>query len=182
MKPLLLSILAALLLFVPKAAAHTYLDTTNPQDGATVTDSLQTIELKYSGKIEEGSTFTVKASDGTEFALDGITLENGVLTGTLAKPLPNDTYTIEWNSISQDGHPLSGEFAFTVDVPVVEETITETPEEEITVDEKSQVEPTEPVVSDEDEKSSSPLLIVGVILFVIILVSLFTLVKRKKAK
>ena len=181
MKPLLLSILAALLLFVPNAAAHTYLDTTIPQDGATVTDSLQTIELKYSGKIEEGSTFTVKASDGTEFALDGITLENGVLTGTLAKPLPNDTYTIEWNSISQDGHPLSGEFAFTVDVPVVEETVTDTPEEETTV-EQSQVELTEPTVSDEDEKSSSPLLIVGVILFVIILVSLFTLVKRKKAK
>ena len=118
MKQLLFALVATFLLFVPKTYAHTYLDSTNPTDGATVSEELQTIELTYSGKIEEGSIFKVLASDGSEMAIDSITLNDGVLKGTLASPLPNDTYKVEWDSISQDGHPLSGSFSFTVNAPV----------------------------------------------------------------
>lgn len=122
MKQLLFSLVATFLLFAPTTYAHTYLDSTNPTDGATVTEELQTIDLNYSGKIEEGSIFKVIASDGSEMAMDSITLNDGVLTGTLASPLPNDTYTVEWDSISQDGHPLSGSFSFTVNAAVASET------------------------------------------------------------
>ena len=118
MKQILFALVATFLLFVPNAYAHTYLDSTNPTDGATVTEELKTIELNYSGKIEEGSIFKVLASDGTEMKIESITLNDGVLKGTLASPLPNDTYTVTWDSISQDGHPLSGTFSFTVNAPV----------------------------------------------------------------
>ena len=116
MKQILFALVATFLLFVPNVYAHTYLDSTNPTDGATVTEELQTIELNYSGKIEEGSIFKVLASDGSEMKIESIILNDGVLKGTLASPLPNDTYTVNWDSISQDGHPLSGSFSFTVNV------------------------------------------------------------------
>lgn len=117
MKQLLIALFATFVLFVPKTYAHTYLESTNPTDGANVTEDIQKIELKYSGKIEEGSIFKILASDGTEFGIESITLNDGVLTGTLASPLPNDTYTVEWDTISEDGHPLSGSFSFTVNAP-----------------------------------------------------------------
>lgn len=185
MRALLLSILAALLLVVPNAAAHTYLDTTTPQDGESVTAELQTIVLTYSGQIEEGSTFNVQASDGTRIAIDSITLQDGVLTGQLSAPLVNDTYKVMWNSISQDGHPLSGEFSFTVDVPVNEEA---TEVEQVIATEENETTETETATTqevanqNEDKSSTTPLLIVGAILVVLILVSLVTLAKRKKTK
>lgn len=122
MKRVFFALVAGFLLFVPGVYAHTYLDSTNPADGATVKEDFQTIVLNFEGKIEEGSTFKVLASDGSEKAMDSITLNDGVLTGALASPLQNDTYTVEWDSISEDGHPLSGSFSFTVNAPAGSET------------------------------------------------------------
>jgi copper resistance protein C len=180
MKALFLSILAAFLLFVPNAAAHTYLDTTNPEDGTTITTPLQTIELKYSGQIEEGSTFSVKGASGSEFKPDNVTVENGVILGTFTEALPNDTYTVSWNSISEDGHPLSGKFSFTVNTPINDAT-----EENTVVGEAKEQSDDVTEVPDTNEEetatnSNSPLLIVGGILVVIIVISLVTLMKRKR--
>ena len=187
MRTILLSILAALFLVVPNAAAHTYLDTTNPEDGAVVVDPLQSIELTYAGKIEEGSTFKVIASNGEEIDTASMELVNGVLTGTFASPLPNDNYIVEWNSISADGHPLTGQFSFTVDAPVTEETVEEEAtletEEQAEVDETVQNDVAETAVPDEEEASNNTLLyIVGAVLLLIILVSIITIAKRKNKK
>ena len=182
MKQLLFAFVAVFLLFVPNASAHTYLDTTIPEDGATVTTALQSIELTYQGKIEEGSTFKVIASDGAEMAIEAVTLKDGVLTGTLVEPLPNDSYKVEWESISKDGHPLSGSFSFTVNAPVVTDQPTENDaaqEIEAELEEPSAVDTNEET---EDNSSSTPLIIVGILLVLIILVSLLTLAKRNKTK
>lgn len=178
MKALVLSILAALVLFVPNAAAHTYLSETTPEDGATVTENVSQVVLKYEGKIEQGSTFKAVAADGTEYVPANVELVDGVLTGTFEPALPNDVYTINWNSISQDGHPLSGEFSFTVDAPVVE-----TPVEEVKVDEVATEETaveTTVASEEEDTEKLSPLIYVGGILLAIIFVSGIALVMRKK--
>lgn len=181
MKTMLFSILAALLLFVPNAAAHTYISETTPQDGSTVTENVQQVVLTFEGKIEEGSTFKVIAADGTAYTPQSITLEDGVLTGTFEPALPNETYTVKWDTISQDGHPLSGEFGFTVNAPVVEQS-TENAEEESAEQETTESVETIQQVNDADaEKSTSPLLLVGGLLVIIIIVSFITLAKRKKA-
>ena len=89
MKALVLSILAALVLFVPNAAVHTYLSETTPVDGATVKEPVSQIVLTYEGKIEQGSTFKAVAADGTEYTPVNIELVDGVLTGTFEPALPN---------------------------------------------------------------------------------------------
>ena len=176
MKALVLSILAALVLFVPNAAAHTYLSETTPEDGATVTENVSQIVLKYEGKIEQGSTFKAVAADGTEYVPANVELVDGVLTGTFEPALPNDVYTVQWNSISQDGHPLSGEFSFTVDAPVVEEPVEQVQEE------TTEETPVETTVASEEEttEKTSPLIFIGGILLGIIFVSGIALVMRKK--
>lgn len=117
LKQLLLTFVVAFLIVVPKTYAHSNLETTKPTNGETVTEELQTIELNYSSNIEDGSNFKVLASDGSEMAIESLTINDGVLTGTLAAPLPNDNYTVKWEIISQDGHPLSGSFTFTMNGP-----------------------------------------------------------------
>lgn len=187
MRTILLSILAALFILVPNAAAHTYLDTTNPEDGTVVTELLQSIELTYTGKIEVGSTFKVISSNGEEIETVSMDLVDGVLTGTFDSPLPNDDYTVEWNSISADGHPLSGQFSFTVDAPVaeepVEEKVTEENEEQVEVNETVENNVAETTAADEEETSNNTLLyIVGALLLLIIVVSIFTIARRKNIK
>lgn len=179
MRTFYLSILAALLLFVPNAAAHTYLDTTKPEDGTTITAPLQKIELTYSGNIEEGSTFIVKGASGSEFKPATVTVENGLMQGTFDEALPNDTYTVSWNSISEDGHPLSGQFSFTVNAPLDEVTEGNTLSEEST-EPQVEAEQTETNEEDTQTNTATPLLIVGGLLLVIIVISLITLMKRKR--
>ena len=183
MKTILLSILAALVLFVPNAAAHTYLDTTKPENGEVVVEPLQSISLTYAGKIEQGSTFKVITANGEQMETSNMTLVDGVLTGSFDNPLPNGDYTVQWNSISEDGHPLSGEFSFTVNAPETEEAVTEENVEQAEVEDSAQVDVSESEpVSVEDDKNNMPLLVVGGMLLAIIFISIIILFARKKTK
>lgn len=184
MKKIILSAFALFLLFSPQAFAHTYLDVTTPADGDIVTTDIQTIELNYSGKIEEGSFFTLEGSEGNEIPVSSFTVENGKLTGQLDEPLKNDTYTVKWNSISQDGHPLSGHYSFKVDkeeTEPIDEVKTEDPADIENIEQESEntTPPVEAVEKDE-QKSSSPLVIASIILGVLIAISAVVLWKRKK--
>lgn len=184
MKKIILSAFALFLLFSPQAFAHTYLDVTTPANEEVVTTDIQTIELNYSGQIEEGSFFTLEGSDGNEIPVSSFAVNGGKLTGHLDEPLNNDTYTVKWNSISQDGHPLSGDFSFTVD-KAVDEQIDEVKTEEQpnfqnTEQESENMTPSTEVVEKDEQNSSTPLIIAGIILTVLIAISAFVLWKRKK--
>ena len=123
--------LAALFLAVSLSAtsvdAHTHLLSTNPVNGAEVTTELSSISLTYGGQIEEGSFFEITSSEGQNIEVETFTVENRVLTGSLAQPLENDSYTVAWTSISEDGHPLTGEFSFKVTTEQNEPTEKNTP-------------------------------------------------------
>ncbi|MCH7322642.1 copper resistance protein CopC [Solibacillus sp. MA9] len=191
LKQLLFTLVAAFLFFVPKTYAHTYLDSTNPTDGATITEEIQKIDLNYSGKIEEGSIFKVLASDGAEMAMESFIINDSVLTGTLASPLPNDTYKVEWDSISEDGHPLSGSFSFTINA-VASDTNNETvpgadTSKQIASDVTKIVDTLKTETDSEDGNSIwSLIIVITIILLIITVVTIYsykrTYVKRKKNK
>jgi len=169
----LLSFVAAFLLFVPGAIAHTHLVSTNPAEGETVSENIKTIDLTFEGKVEEGSIFKVIASDGKEMDIHSISINNGVLSGIMLDPLPNDTYTVEWDSISEDGHPLSGTFSFAVNAPretkKEEDTAADTTEK-ITDDVNSLVDTLKDETnSDEDDEGSFWTLVVVITLIVLVL-------------
>ena len=158
-------------------SAHTHLSSTNPADGDTVTEPLTEITLTFEGQIEQGSTFELIGADGTSVALESITVADGEMTGTLAAPLESGDYIVQWNSISADGHPMEGEFSFTVaaPAPVTEESTEQT---QPVVDEAASIEEEKQVEG--EDASSSTMVIIVVALVLVIGASFFFLLKRRK--
>lgn len=181
---LIVAIGIAFLLFSTPAMAHTELSSTNPSNGEVLTEPITEIGLTYSGQIEQGSVFELRLTTGEEVAVEEFSIMDGVLTGTLAAPLENGDYEVVWNSISEDGHPLNGQFGFTVDVPVVEEPV----EEEVTEEESEETvvvedEPAEDVLSNSQtqaENTTSPMIwIIAIAALLLVGVSIYSLTRRK---
>ena len=157
--------------------AHTHLGSTNPADGDNLTKPLTEITLTFEGQIEEGSTLELANAEGGTVELQDISVADGVMTGTLAAPLENGDYIVQWSSISADGHPMEGEFAFTVDATVMEDTTDET---QPTEDEAATISG-----EDKEEKAEkspfTPTMFVIVLALVLVMASsFFFLLKRRR--
>lgn len=161
------------------AFAHSHLGGSNPADGDVITEPLNEIVLNFDGQIEQGSFIDVTTTSGQAIELQEIIIGEGTLTGTIAEPLPNNEYQVNWSIISTDGHPLEGDFSFTVNVPVSESVEKETEEpSEVT----NTVEETKEAASADEEKDSSSFTTIILILLLVIIVAggFFFFTKRKK--
>ena len=116
MKKLLLFTLIFMLAFTTNAFAHTHLESSSPENGQVVTEELREIFLTFGEKLERLSTFELSNSDGQSIPVENenITIEEQ-MKGTLANPLENGEYTVVWKIVAADGHPIEGEFTFSVD-------------------------------------------------------------------
>ncbi|RUL55599.1 LPXTG cell wall anchor domain-containing protein [Lysinibacillus antri] len=185
--------LATVLLFsimlTSNAFAHSQIAESIPANNEVVTEPLNKIVLTFEGQIEQGSLIEVTSTSGQAIDIQDITIGEGTLTGTVANPLPNDDYQVNWSIISADGHPLEGEFTFTVDVPV-SEPVEEVEEMETTevIEGPTDAQLTEdqeatPEVDDVDETSSSSMtMIVFVLIAVVLAVILFFIFMKRKKK
>ena len=123
MKKLILFLFCTIL-FVPSiVSAHTSISSSNPAEGQVVTEELKQIILTYATTIEELSTMEL-LKDGNKLSFEEIKIDNKQMIGTTSKPLDNGTYTIQWNIVGEDGHPIKGEINFVVQM---DQGQTETP-------------------------------------------------------
>ena len=107
-----------LLLFLflsPAVFAHTALESANPAEGDVVTEELQEMVLEFNTDLEQGSSFTVEDERGQEVPI-GVEISEQSMTGTLGAAIANGTYTVNWEIIGADGHPIEGTYAFTLEV------------------------------------------------------------------
>ena len=96
------------------ASAHDQLISTNPENGAQLDKQPEWLEMKFSGEIQAvGSEVMVKA-DGTAVSAGEHTAEGTTLSVALPDNLKPGAYTVVWRVVSSDGHPISGDFAFTI--------------------------------------------------------------------
>ena len=105
------------LLGMNPAAAHDELVSTNPTDGATLTEAPASLELTYSGDIMDvdGANQVRVTNAAGESVTDGDPEVDGtVVTQDLATAAADDTYTVTWRVVSSDGHPIQGTFTYTV--------------------------------------------------------------------
>jgi hypothetical protein len=114
---LLLLLVGALILGPTQGAvAHDALVGTDPADGSTVRTAPEALTLTFTGEIATvGAQVVVRAAGAA-----GQDLVDGppeVAGAEVVQPLtalgPGD-YEVLWRVTSQDGHPISGELAFTV--------------------------------------------------------------------
>ncbi|MEE1740093.1 copper resistance protein CopC [Streptomyces sp. BE147] len=104
------------------ASAHAALTGSNPQDGAVVDTAPAEVTLTFSESIAMGDD-SIRVLDPTgKRADDGAprdmnspgTVQYGV---KLHSGLPDGTYTVAWQAVSADSHPVSGAFTFSIGAP-----------------------------------------------------------------
>ncbi|MER7797479.1 copper resistance CopC family protein [Microbacterium sp. NPDC096154] len=104
---------AATLLASSPAAAHDNLLDSSPAAGETVT-ALDAVTLTFSGELidfEQTSYAQVQGPDGLYYETSCSTIDLNILTTPVALGEAG-TYTIVWNAVSSDGHPISESYDF----------------------------------------------------------------------
>ncbi|MCF6522127.1 copper resistance protein CopC [Streptomyces sp. JJ36] len=117
---LLVAACACLLGTARPAAAHATLTGSDPADGAVVDSAPDTVTLTFSEQVAPGSLRVLdpqgeRADTGEILDLcSGDTVRYGT---PLRTGLPDGTYTVAWQAVSADSHPVSGAFTFSVGAP-----------------------------------------------------------------
>jgi methionine-rich copper-binding protein CopC len=107
------------------AMAHDELTGTTPEQGATVSEEVDEVRLEFSGAIADvGSAVEVTGPDG-DVAQGEPEVDGSAVVQPLADDLAAGEYSVAWRVTSQDGHPISGEFGYTL---VGQESPTSSPE------------------------------------------------------
>jgi len=181
-KKIVLITFALLFVFTNNALAHTGLETSSPENGGFVTEELREITLTFEGKIEQGGTLEISDSNGQSFAVDDIIIENTQMTATLPNALVNGDYTVVWNIIGADGHPIQGDFTFTVLVPGSEKPAEIENDSQDAKQDGAPLEDVEDTKTNEQNQLPSYLIPVIVIVLVAIIVGIFVGLRKKNRK
>ncbi|WP_406085585.1 copper resistance CopC/CopD family protein [Streptomyces virginiae] len=118
----LATLLATLFTAAAPATAHAALTASDPTDGAVVATAPAQVTLSFSEQVAMGDdSIRVLDPQGTRVdtgELRDMCSGNTVRYGTaLHTGLPNGTYTVAWQAVSADSHPISGAFTFSIGAP-----------------------------------------------------------------
>lgn len=108
--------LLSVLLLLPgaPASAHDELRASDPRDGSTLEQAPERISLSFSGTISDlGAQVAVSGPEGDNLTEGEARVEGTEVEQELAELGPG-AHTVLWRVTSSDGHPISGEFSFTV--------------------------------------------------------------------
>ncbi|MFF2485579.1 copper resistance protein CopC [Microbacterium sp. NPDC058062] len=166
------------------AHAHDELLGSDPAADSTLDALPAQLTLTFSAEIaDDAGASVVEVTDASGASLvDGTpTTQDNVLTQPLTGEA-SGAVTVLWKVVSSDGHPISGEFTFTVaGAPTPTETATPTPTETSAPTQSAEPTPTvtsEPVA---DEGSSAlPWIIAGVLALALIAAVVYLLVSRSR--
>ncbi|WP_349829160.1 copper resistance CopC family protein [Brevibacterium litoralis] len=108
--------LAATFVLAPAVQAHDQLVSSNPADGDELDTQPGWMEFTFSGNVQElGAEVVVEHDeDGQDYSAGEIKVDGATLTSALPEGMPAGDYTVTWRVTSADGHPISGEFGFTL--------------------------------------------------------------------
>ncbi|MFF3618102.1 copper resistance CopC/CopD family protein [Streptomyces sp. NPDC002467] len=118
----LAALLATLFTAAAPATAHAALTASDPKDGAVVATAPAQVTLSFSEQVAMGGD-SIRILDPQGKRVDTGELRdlcsgNTVRYGTaLRSGLPNGTYTVAWQAVSADSHPISGAFTFSIGAP-----------------------------------------------------------------
>ncbi|WP_275557790.1 copper resistance protein CopC [Streptomyces sp. 5-6(2022)] len=118
---LLAALLCALSVGASSASAHAALTSTDPADGSVVKTAPREVTLNFSeGVLLSGDSVRVLDPKGKRVDT-GKTAHVGGKSSTAAaglhSGLPDGTYTVAWKAVSEDSHPVSGAFTFSIGAP-----------------------------------------------------------------
>lgn len=113
-----LLLLFALMLLPTVAAAHQRLLRTTPSRDSTVAEVPRELRLSFYEPVQLAfTTLRLIGPDGSGVALGALRVDPdsaGVLIAPIIGHLQAGTYVLQWASASRDGHPVQGEFGFSI--------------------------------------------------------------------
>ena len=117
MKKLLLLLIS--LFIVAPASAHTSLVSSNPESGAVLNEAPFEVRLKFNEDlllVSDKNPNRIEVVNGIGQVVSGMAKVDGAEIST---PLdlslePSGEYTVKYRVVSADGHPVEGEYQFTV--------------------------------------------------------------------
>lgn len=109
-------IAAVLTMSATPAFAHDELLGTTPAQDAVVETAPTELELTFSGVLidEPGATEIVVLGPSCEDLTSADPELDGTRVRQAIEAAPDGAITVQWRVVSSDGHPISGEYAFTV--------------------------------------------------------------------
>ncbi|MFB4194065.1 copper resistance CopC/CopD family protein [Streptomyces carpaticus] len=120
---LLTALGAVLVAATGPAQAHASLTGSSPADGEVVATSPEHVELTFSERVSLTGDQALRVLDPagervdtgeiTDLSADGVVRHGVALTDGLA----DGTYTVAWQAISADSHPIAGAFTFSIGAP-----------------------------------------------------------------
>lgn len=103
------------------AQAHDALQSTSPAQDTTVTTAPETVSLTLSEPPTDSDSLNlsiITVTDGTGKTLsDGKVTVTGPTISTKIAQGSNGPYKVLWRAVSSDGHPIEGNYSFTVQGP-----------------------------------------------------------------
>jgi len=108
-------LLAALVLVIAgrnPADAHASLVATSPEDGSKIATAPSSVELRFSEAVDTAFV-AVTAPDGTQVTASDPRIAGDDVRADLAPSDQRGRFTVAYRIVSEDGHPVTGEFTFT---------------------------------------------------------------------
>lgn len=103
------------LLLAGPAAAHDQLVGSDPADGAVLDQAPPAVVLTFNAdQLPVGAAIVVRDPDGTDQADGAPVVDGRTVTQALQDGSPAGVHTVQWRSVSGDGHPIEGTFTFEV--------------------------------------------------------------------
>jgi len=107
-------LVVALVATAGPAAAHAVVLSTSPEDGSVVDEAPQEISVTFNESVtpsDEGTS--LRNADGEKIPVDVAAADKSVVI-TPTEDLEDGTHLVGWRVTSDDGHPISGAFTFSI--------------------------------------------------------------------
>lgn len=178
--------------FAEVASGHSHVMQSEPGEGSTVEETVETITLTFDAGVEDATTITVTDEEGNEYGLADETIEDLDYIASLEEPLSSGEYTIDWTALGDDGHTTEGVVSFTVDAEEAAETEEEAVEEDAAAEDEegeeeniaADAEPIDeeaaPVAAD-DSGGGAMNWVIPVLIAVLLIGAVFFFIRRSKS-
>ena len=121
---------------IAPASAHTSLVSSSPESGAVLSEVPAEVRLKFNESlllVDSKNPNRIEVVNGIGQVVSGMTVVEGpeIFTALDLSLEPSGEYSVKYRVVSADGHPVEGEYQFTVASPeVISAPVVDEPEDE----------------------------------------------------
>ena len=123
------------LFLIAPASAHTSLVSSTPESGAVLNEVPAEVRLKFNEDlllVDSKNPNRIEVINGIGQVVSGMTVVEGpeIFTALDLSLEPSGEYSVKYRVVSADGHPVEGEYQFTVASPeVISAPVVDEPED-----------------------------------------------------